>query len=210
MTVTITGGNISVNANNDGINVSNGEGKALNGGRPTSGVNQNAYIRITGGTIDVQGGTDGLDSNGHIYIEGGTITVNGPSQVMEGAIDKDGDLIIKGGEIITSGSWDSTAKESTQPVILMSYTQQLAAGTVFAIKDSKGNVILEYTSKTAFSMSGFTSPNFKIGETYTLYINGEKRVDIKLNSINTTLSDTGGTYSGGGMGGRGGMPGRRR
>ena len=208
-TVTIAGGNISVVASDDGINASNGEGKALNGGRPTSGASQGVYIRIAGGTVDVYGVTDGIDSNGHIYMEGGTLMVSGSSQIMEGAIDKDGDLIITGGEIITAGSWDNTPKESSQPVILLSYSKTYSAGTVIAIKDSTENTILEYTSKISFSMSGFTSPNFKTGETYTLYINGEKRIDIKLNSLATSLSDTGGAYSGGGgMGGSGG--GRRR
>ena len=214
LTVTISGGDIDIVASDDGINVSQGEGKALNGGRPAAGVNQNAYIRITGGTIRIQGGTDGIDSNGHLYIEGGTIYISGPSQIMEGAIDKDGDFIITGGEIITAGSWDAAPKETTQPVILMSYTQQLPAGTVFAMKDSQGNTILEYTSKVAFSMSGFSSSSFKIGETYSLYINGVKRIDIKLETQVTSMSDTGGQYSGGsggpgGMGGPGGgqMPG---
>ncbi|MCL2159378.1 MAG: carbohydrate-binding domain-containing protein, partial [Oscillospiraceae bacterium] len=115
LTITISGGNTTVVASDDGINASNGEGKALNGGRPMSGVNQDAYIRITGGKIDVQG-SDGLDSNGHIYIEGGKLTVSGPSQTMEGAIDKDGDLIVTGGEVITAGSWDAAPKEATQPV----------------------------------------------------------------------------------------------
>ena len=203
LTVTVEGGDVSITASDDGINASQGEGKALNGGRPTSGVNQEAYIRITGGTVDIHSGTDGLDSNGHIYIEGGLLTVSAPSQTMEGAIDKDGDLIITGGSIITAGSWDAAPRETAQPVILMSYTQQLSVGTHFAIKNSKSNILLEYISKTAFSMSGFTSPDFEIGETYTLYINGEKRIDITLNNITTSLSDNGGAYnaSRGGLGG---------
>jgi len=210
LTVTIAGGNIRITASDDGINASNGEGKALNGGRPTSGVNQNAYIRITGGVIDVYGGTDGIDSNGHIYIEGGMLMISGQSQIMEGAIDHDGDLIITGGEIITAGSWDNTPNSSTQPVILLSYSSTQPVGSVITIKDSQSNVILEYSSRTDFSMSGFTSPNFKIGETYLLYINGEKRTDIKLDGTNTTISDTGGAYSGGRGGPGGGMPNRGR
>ena len=238
LTVTIEGGNISIIASDDGINASQGEGKALNmnggnmsvivaegfripneedigdsvpdrAGRTFSGsVNEEAFIRISGGTVDIHSGTDGLDSNGHIYIEGGILTISAPSQIMEGAIDKDGDLIITGGSVITAGSWDALPKESAQPVILMSHTQQLPDGTVFAIKDITGNVILEYTSKTAFSMSGFTSPDFETGETYALYINGEKRIDIMLNNIFTSISDDGGAYDAGRSGAGGGnMPG---
>jgi hypothetical protein len=79
---------------------------------------------------------------------------------------------------------------------------------VIAVKDSTGKTLLEYASRTAYYMSGFTSPSFKIGETYTLFINGEKRTDIKLNSIVTSIGDNGGTYNGG-WGGWGGFGGPR-
>ena len=214
LTVTIHGGVISIYSTDDGINASNGEGTAPGGGRPGASINQNVLIRITGGVIDIHSQGDGIDSNGHMYIEGGLITVSAPSQVMEGALDSDGDTVVTGGQIITAGSWESVSSKSTQPSILLSYTSQLSAGTLIEIKDSKGNTLLEYTSKVSFSMSGFTSPEFKIGEIYTLYINGAKRIDITLTGLVTSLSDTGGTYSGnGGFGGGapgGGAPGGQR
>ena len=46
-----------------------------------------------------------------------------------------------------------------------------------------------------FSASGFTSPLFKTGETYTLFINGEKHMDVTLNGLITRISDSGGDYS---------------
>ena len=210
MTVTITGGRASVVAGDDGINASDGEGKALNGGRPTFGASENVHIRIAGGTVDVYGGADGIDSNGHIYMEGGTLKVSGPSQEMEGAIDLDGTFLITGGEIISAGSWHKPSGDSAQPSILVSYTTRQTSGSVIAIKNPAGDVILEYTSKTSFSISGFTSPQFKIGETYSLYIDGEKRTDIKLNGNITTISDAGGAYSGGTGGPGGGRPDRGR
>ena len=59
---------------------------------------------------------------------------------------------------------------------------------------------VEYTSAIAFSLSGFTSSSFVAGETYTLYIDGEKRVDIELSSGVTSIADDGSAYNGG-MGG---------
>jgi hypothetical protein len=90
---------------------------------------------------------------------------------------------------------------STQPSILVSYTRQQTSGSLIAIKDTNGNALLEYTSKNAYSYSGFTSRSFRIGETYTLFINDEKRTDIRLNNIVTSIGDDGGAYNSG-RGGR--------
>jgi len=215
MSVTIGGGNISIVASDDGINAADGDantnadpwGRPMGRGR----INENLYLHITGGMIDILAGHDGIDSNGNIFLEGGTLKVSGPSQGMEGAIDLDGSFIITGGEFITAGSVINIT-ESSQPVILVSYTRQLASGSVITMKDSGGNTLLEYTSRNACTMSGFTSSSFEMGKTYSLYINGQKRVDIAVNDILTAIGDDGRVY-GTGTGGRGGfgggMPGRR-
>lgn len=76
--VKINGGNITINASDDGIN---------------AGAKSNKYtptIEINGGNIVIemlQGDTDGLDSNGNLYINGGIIdiTCNSPFDYdMEG------------------------------------------------------------------------------------------------------------------------------
>ncbi|MCL2288149.1 MAG: carbohydrate-binding domain-containing protein [Candidatus Bathyarchaeota archaeon] len=158
-------------------------------------VTEGAFIRITGGTIDIYAGKDGLDSNNMIYLEGGTVTINGPSLGMDGAVDMDGEMIITGGELVAVGSVTLPSQNSTQPSILVSFTKEQVSGSVITIKDSSGNIILEYTSKVNFSASGFTSSSFKIGETYSLFINGEKRVDITLNDVITSINDDGGAYN---------------
>jgi hypothetical protein len=213
MSIMISGGNILVIAGDDGINAADGDdsaapwGRAMGRGR----INENLFVRITGGTIDVLAGHDGIDSNGNIFLDGGTLKISGPSQGMEGAIDLDGSFIITGGEFITAGSVINIT-ESAQPVILVAYTRQLASGSVIALRDSGGNTILEYTSRNACTMSGFTSPSFELGKTYSLFINGQKRVDIAINNILTAIGDDGRVYGTGtsGRGGfGGGIPGRR-
>jgi hypothetical protein len=205
--VTIAGGNISVTASDDGINAANGDDSAAPFGRPMGRgrIDENLFVRITGGTIDILAGHDGIDSNGNLFLEGGALKVSGPSQGMEGAIDFDGSFIITGGELITAGSVINI-NESTQPVILVAYTRQLASGSAMAIRDSAGNTILEYTSRNACTISGFTSPAFEVGKTYTLYINGQKRVDIPINNTLMAIGDDGRVYSSG-LGGRGGVGG---
>jgi hypothetical protein len=176
---------------------------------PKFAVTEGAFIRITGGTLDIVGGADGIDSNGHIQLEGGTVMVNGSSMGAEGALEMEGDFTVTGGEMIAAGSVYTPAADSTQPTILLSYTSEQPLGTTIAVQDASGNTLLEYTSQTAFSASGFTSSAFQIGETYSVFVDGEKRVDITLHEQTTSLGDDGGAYSvgrGAGPGGWGGQP----
>ena len=213
LSVTISGGDIKIIANDDAINAAGGVDSASQRGGPMGGdrfaVNGDIFIRISGGNIDLYASYDGIDSNGNIFFEGGGVKISGPSQSMDGAIDLDGTMLITGGELITAGSVVNISSESTQPSILVSYTQQQTSGSVIAIKDADGNTVLEYTSAIAYSMSGFTSQSFVLGETYTLYIDDEKKVDITLDSNVTSIADDGGIYNRGMGGGRGNWGGER-
>jgi hypothetical protein len=208
MSVTIGGGNIMITASDDGINAADGSANAAPFGRQMvrGRINENLLVRITGGMIDVFAARDGIDSNGNLFLDGGTLKVSGPSRGMEGAIDLDGSFAISGGELITAGSVINIT-DSTQPVVLVSYARQQASGSVIAIRDSAGKTLLEYTSRNAYTMSGFTSPSFEIGKTYSLFINGQKRVDMAINNMMTAIGDDGRVYSAG-TGGRAGFGGR--
>ncbi|MDR2043225.1 MAG: carbohydrate-binding domain-containing protein [Clostridium sp.] len=220
LSVTISGGDIYVTASDDAINAAGGVDNAASAGGPMGGdqfsSNGDIFIRISGGTLDLYALRDGLDANGDIFLEGGLAKISGPSQGMEGAIDLDGTMLVTGGELITAGSVLNVSSESTQPVLLVSYSAQIASGSTIEMKDEKGNVLLSYESQAACTLSGFTSPSFKQGETYSLFIGGEKRTDVKLNGNVTSIGDDGGTYNGGSGGGRGnwggngGMPGGGR
>ena len=227
LSVTINGGDIRVVASDDAINAANGSGGAAaqwggpGGGGPGSPGAQggggpggqgapgqadpDCFIRITGGTLDVYGGNDGLDSNGDIYIEGGSIQISGPSLDMDCAIDQDGSLLISGGKLITAGSIESASASSTQPILLVSYSSQHPSGSIITIKGQDGQTLLQYRSQTAFSMSGFSSPAFELGQVLSLYIDDFKLMDITLDKTVTSTADNGGAYSGG----QGRQPGRR-
>jgi hypothetical protein len=97
----------------------------------------------------------------------------------------------------------NATEDSTQPVILVSYAQEQVAGSVITLKTADGDALLEYTSRNAYMLTGFTSPSLQPGETYTLFIDGEKKTDITLNGTVTSLSDDGGAYNGGRGGERG-------
>ena len=192
LNVTITGGDIDIFSRDDSINarehgaVTNVRGRLMTG----RSVNANIYVRIKGGNIHIHALTDGIDSNNNVFIEGGMLHISGPSRGVEGAIDVDGSILITGGKLITAGSVMNISEQSSQPTLLVTYSQQLPTGAFIEIRDASGNTLLDYTAKNAFLMSAFTSPDFVIGKTYSLYINREKVQDISLNSIITTIGNS--------------------
>ncbi|MCL2412166.1 MAG: carbohydrate-binding domain-containing protein [Treponema sp.] len=191
LNVTITGGDINIVARDDGINAREhgaGAGSAVRGRTTTRApLNNNIFVRITGGSITIRAiNGDGIDSNGHIFLEGGTLNITGPfGRIGEDAIDLDGNFIVTGGQFITAGNIRSISPQSTQPVILFRHNRQLPAGTLIEMRDTRGYTLLSYVAKGTFNVSGFTSPGFAIGLTYSLYINREKVSDITLNNIFT-------------------------
>jgi hypothetical protein len=192
--IDINGGTITLTASDDAINASGGSAP---------------YVRITGGTVEALSMGDGIDANGNVYLAGGVVKLSGPSMGMQGAIDFDRSFVITGGRLITAGTSLPPASQSTQPSLLVSYTSQVLSGSVISLTDSTGRELLTYTSRTACTASAFTVPDFAVGKTYTLLVDGKKRADIKLSGMVTMIAENGGAYSGGrggpgGGGGRGG------
>lgn len=88
--IKINGGEININASDDGINAANKSDE------------YNPTVEINGGNLTIimgQGDTDGIDSNGDIIINGGTINVTGGS-----TFDYDGKGEINGGTVISNGT----------------------------------------------------------------------------------------------------------
>lgn len=129
----VKGGNLTVNASDDGMNATNGNedtfdntpfdqkaDPALNAENyktvQVSGTETGSFqtltdydnviptITITGGKVIINASGDGIDSNGNIVIEGGYIWVDGPTESINGSIDYDGALIMNGGTLIATGS----------------------------------------------------------------------------------------------------------
>lgn len=125
--ILVTGGDIDVISSDDGFNAAGGSsGSGDNhdgfGGGPGMGgvymdAGNDAYILITGGTININANGDGIDSNGYIGITGGSVYVLGPSDNGNGAMDYGICAAITGGEIVAvggSGMAQGFGDESTQ------------------------------------------------------------------------------------------------
>ena len=93
----IFGGNITINSQDDGVNVNednvsvfqmNGGTLTLNAGQGAEGdgVDSNGFIALNGGTIYVNGITppdSALDSEDGVYYSGGTVIIDGEEQDLE-------------------------------------------------------------------------------------------------------------------------------
>lgn len=225
--INIGGGKISIKAEDDGINAAGGNDSSALGGRPGMGgfSLSDADITISGGYIFVDADGDGIDSNGSLNVSGGTVLICGSADNGNGAFDYDGSAVISGGTVIalgSSGMAQNFNSAQNQGSMLVSFASQ-AAGTNIALCDEKGGVVLSLTATKAFNCALFTSPNVKVGSTYTV-VAGADIDGADSNGFAETTAKTGGNVittvnmtqsivgSGGGPGGGGpggGRPGGR-
>lgn len=192
----IGGGDISVTASDDGLNANGGQsmlgGMFPNGKGESKAENENSTtptLKITGGKLYVNAGGDGLDSNGDLIIDGGDIAVDGPVNGANGALDSGtengGSILCNGGTVIAigaSGMAETFEDTSKQCSFIKSFDSSFEAGTVITISDEQGNVIYKHTSAKSFSSIVFSSPDLKLGSTYTITM-GDETDTVTIESI---------------------------
>lgn len=143
-------------------------------------------IFINGGTITIDAGGDGIDSNASIYMTGGTVYVNGPTSNGDGAIDGD-TFYISGGTMIAVGSSGmamGAAQSSEQNGLKISFSTQ-KAGSTLVLKNSAGEELMRFTPKKAYASLVYSSDKLQTGETYTLYAD-----DAVLQTVTATEKQT--------------------
>ena len=205
--ITVSGGEISLVASDDGMNAAGGnDGSGMAGpfgGFGGFGEATDAYILISGGSLVMNAGGDGIDSNGDLTVTGGVVYVDGPTNSGNGPLDYAGNAKITGGTVIALGSAGMAMNfgtDSTQGSILCSINGSAPAGSAVAVKDSKGNVLASYVSRKTFQSILISAPGMEQGGTYTVSV-GQASLEITLDSIIY------GSGMGGGPGGPGGRPG---
>ncbi len=162
--IEINSGDISLKANDDGINASSGNGESM---RAEEGVS----FTINGGNLYVNAGGDGLDSNGTLTVNGGFVSVDGPTSGGNGMIDSNGTQLINGGALLACGSGDmlELPAQSSKQCTAVITGKNFAAGTSIAITDKNGNVLLCYTFAKRSAAITFSVPELVQGGSYTLY-----------------------------------------
>lgn len=192
--VTINDGKISLTTNDDGINAGGG---ADNSSQNRPGANpfdadEDCILSINGGDIYINSAGDGVDSNGWLYFNGGNVVVDGPVTNGNGSLDSGMVIVMNGGKVIaigSSGMAESLGNSSNMNNISVYFSSEQAANTKITIKDSNDNIILEHTSAKKFSHMAAGSSKFQFGETYTIYLNGEKYTDFTINNVTTSVGN---------------------
>ncbi|MBQ3445563.1 carbohydrate-binding domain-containing protein [Candidatus Saccharibacteria bacterium] len=197
--ITISGGDVSVTASDDGINAGGGSDSTTATGQGATSYDTGCMLIIEGGNLYVNAAGDGVDSNGYIYFNGGTVTVDGPTNNGNGALDAGISIQQNGGTVVAvgaSGMAENLGSTSTVNNVSIYFSATQTAGTKIEIKDSAGNLVTSFTSAKLFNHMAVGSPDFKTGETYTIYINGTEYQSFTISTITTTVGSGGMTPGG--------------
>ena len=181
--LTINGGRIYIESNDDGINTNEDfvSVTTINGG----------YLHINAG-LGMEG--DGIDSNGYLVINGGTVISLANGKSGDGGLDADSEILINGGEVIALGSRnDAVAEDSQQVFMELSYASTQTGGTLIRLEDAEGNAILTFSPLKDYQSFTYSSPALALDTPYSLYAGGA------MSDVEATdgLYPVGGSYSGG-------------
>lgn len=198
--IIINNGETTIFSNDDGINASSGSSTTTNtnvrGTTPGAmgDVDENSVITVNGGKLYVNAAGDGIDSNGWIYFNGGSVVVDGPTNNGNGALDAGAGIVMNGGTVIAvgaSGMAESLGSSSTVYNASIFFDSTLPKGTSIAIKDSNNETVLSHTSAKTFSHMAIGTKGFENGQTYTIYIDGEKYSSFTIADIVTMVGNGG-------------------
>ncbi len=132
-------------------------------------------LSINGGYVLIDAGGDGIDANGSIKMTDGVVLVNGPTENMNGALDCIGSFTISGGFLVAAGSAgmaEAPDDSSTQPSLLLNFTNPQQAGTLVHIRTSAGAEILTFAPSKTYQSIAFSSVDLVEGEMYEVYLGG--------------------------------------
>ena len=178
--IDINGGNISILSYDDGLNAAGGNDGSGIGERPGKdnfAVNEDCYINIAGGIININASGDGIDSNGNLTISDGEIYINGPTNGGNGSLDYNGTGTITGGIFVSAGTKPmeiNFSDTSTQGCILATASNK-QTGTI-TLKDDSNNVIVSFQPENEFDTVVISSPDINVNKTYSLSMGMKHRL----------------------------------
>ena len=184
-TITIDGGNIIINSDDDGLNATSSKSSSSDSNtaadKNTSfDYDENAQIYINGGNITINANGDGIDSNGDLTVSGGTVLVYGPENDGNGALDFGGNGYISGGTVVAlgmSGMAAGFSENSTQCSMLVNSENKFSGNII--LTDSQGNEIININNSNTYNSVVISSPDVIQGETYTLKTeNNETKIEM--------------------------------
>jgi hypothetical protein len=165
-----------VNASDSSESSESNNSPSMNGrpGQNNMESSGNGMINLNGGYVNVNASGDGIDANGSIKMTGGTVIVNGPTNDGNGALDYDGSFEATGGTLIAAGSSgmaQAPSSSSTQNSVKVTLSNQ-TANTLVRIENEAGEEVVTFTPLKQYSSVVVSSPNLKTGSTYKVYVGG--------------------------------------
>lgn len=190
--ITVKDGDISVVAADDGININGGSSEfGMNGAvrqdaareeERTAASEGGSLLLIEGGYLYVSAEGDGLDSNSDIRMTGGTVVVYGPTNAGNGALDYDGTFTVEGGILIAAGSSGMAmgiSDTSTQPAVMMNFTDTQAAGTAVNLSLGEEKVLASVAPEKDFQTILISTAELEREADYTLSFGGNVEGKLK-------------------------------
>lgn len=179
--LTVNGGDIAIRSQNDGINT-NEDGVSV--------------TTVNGGDLHIIAGLgqegDGIDSNGYLVINGGTVVASA-NPGADAGMDSDKGSYINGGMVIATGSaMDWAETDSKQVTMNLQFAANQESGAAITVTRQDGTVVFAYDpsedevlaeNRRVFRGVILSSPNFNLGESYHVYLDGQ-----------ITGEETGGVY----------------
>lgn len=174
--VNLLGGKINLKSGEDAINASDSN--------QNKKANQNdVYIRIMGGEINIDSTMDGIDSNGDLYLDGGKVFISASEDDNERIIDYNGNIecnigfeMIGVGPAIKMQDLGNTQKQS---YIVVYYKDKMNANSDIELKDENNNIILSFKPNKTYKAALITSANLEEGNNYKI-VSGDKELSVKL------------------------------
>ena len=188
--ISISGGEIYIYADDDGINAAGGNDSSSGDIRGMF-TSDGSYLAITGGFVYINSQGDGIDSNGDIYMSDGTLIISGPERDADGAIDYTGDFHTDGGMLFAAGAAGMAQAPDNMTVnaISVTFDKVLEAGTYVCISGGDSEFVFQLEKNTGNIV--FSSPELQTGVEYTVSYGGKYSGEVK----NCVCSS--GRYSGG-------------
>jgi len=168
--VTVSGGRTTVNCTGDAVNASDG---VTDSDVYAPGV----LLTVSGGTIVLTTDSDGLDSNGSLRVTGGTVVVNGPVEGDDGPLDSNGTIAISGGTLLGVAPrllGQTPTSSLSQGFVFSRLRRQEAAGTILHVADAKGTVLASFRSSRPFQSMIYSSGKIVPKQAYRLFVGGHR------------------------------------
>ena len=88
-----------------------------------------------------------------------------------------------GGVLVAAGSSgmaQAPGGASAQASLLLYFSGTQQAGSLLELKDATGKTLAAYTPEKSYQSAAFSAPGMAVGETYSVYVDGEKAAEVTL------------------------------